>query len=107
MTRKIEVVKWIEGEGENTAEMNTMKLIDILINNKKPEELPRGWDNFRTFKRIYKSFDKALETGFIEIDDADYVFMRKIIEKDVPARWAGIEKACKAMDNFMESKEEE
>jgi len=113
MTKKIEVVTWEDEytdpvtREKKTADMNTMKLIGVLINDKKPDELPKGWDNFRTFRRLAKAFDKAENNKILEIDDADYVFLKKIVEKDIPAKWAMIDKAWDAMEKFMEKDKEE
>uniref|UniRef100_A0A6M3IQI8 Tail assembly chaperone n=1 Tax=viral metagenome TaxID=1070528 RepID=A0A6M3IQI8_9ZZZZ len=114
--RKIKIEKWKskvpkydEGKIVGTEDKDEDLLIafNVLIANKKPEEMPRGLDKFRTFGRLSKAFEKADETGFLELEEADYKFLKDSIEKDVPASWGMNANIMKAMEEFLDAKAEE
>jgi len=115
--RKIEIKKWKqkvpkqdeEGKivGTEMVDWSVSNVLGILINNKKPEEMPRGIDKHRMFNRIVKAFDKAEETKFLELEEADYKFLKETIEKDIPASWGGDENINEAVEAFVNAKQEE
>lgn len=104
--RKIEVKSWIEGVGsENPTETNTLKALEILLANKKSEDMPRGLDNFRFFNRLYKAFEDASDNGFLILEEADYSFLKRIIEKDIPATWGFNPDISQAFELFLNAEE--
>lgn len=117
--RKIKVEKWksrvprYEGEGSerkvvgyDEIDEDILVVLNVLIGNKKPEEIPKGLDKFRLFGRLTKSFDKADKNKVLELEEVDYKFLRETIEKDVPSTWGFNENISKAIEEFMNAKEE-
>lgn len=117
--RKIKLSKWksnvpiFEGEGENRKLVRTeqqdedlLTAINVLIANKKPEDMPRGLDKFRTFNRLSKSFSKAEKSRVLELEEVDYTFLKETIEKDVPSAWGMNENIAKAIEDFLDAKQE-
>ena len=117
--RKIKIEKWksrvpkfddegkaIIGEFEEKDE-DLLVAFNVLIANKKPEDMPRGLDKFRTFGRLTKAFEKADETKVLELEEADYKFLKDSIEKDVPASWGMNQNIMNAMEEFLNAKSEE
>lgn len=102
--RKIKVVKWKETVKGEEIETDTTSLLDMMIKMAKPEEMPRGLDNFRIMNRLDKAFTKAKKTGTIELEEQDYKFLKDKIEKDVPAFWGSIPEASEAIELFVEAK---
>ena len=86
---------------------NLLTALNVLIASKKPEEMPRGLDKFRTFGRLSKAFDKAEKTKVLELEETDYSFLKETIETDVPSSWGMNENISKAIEEFLESKNEE
>jgi len=105
--RKIQLHEWDAktAEGKSITE-NTITMLSILLTNKKPEELPRGIDNFRLFSRLSYAFDKAEKEGVLVLEESDYAFLKKLIESDLLSTWGMNKDIVKAVDNFLNAKEE-
>ena len=116
MVKKIKIESWkakvpIFGEdnkvvGSKEIDENLLVALNNLIAAKKPEEIPRGLDKFRLFGRLAKAFDKAEKTKILEIDDSDYDFLKKTVEKDIPSVWGFNEPLAKAIEDFLNIKDE-
>ncbi len=115
--RKIKLDKWksprqiFDKEGKPTGETEVvdedlLAALNVLIANKKPEEMPRGLDKFRTFGRLSKAFEKADNSRVLELEEADYKFLKDEIEKSVPSAWGMNKNISKAIEGFLEAKEE-
>lgn len=92
--------------GTEDQDENLLTAFNVLIANKKPEEMPRGLDKFRTFSRLVKAFDKADKSGVLELEETDYIFLKKEIESNIPSVWGMNENLMKAVESFLESKDE-
>lgn len=75
-----------DGNGNITKE-NTIMVLKILINSKKPELMPRGIDKFRLFNRLGKAFENSEKNNFLELEDGDYLFLKKTIEDEIVGNW--------------------
>ena len=106
--RKIKIEKWKAKDREGKEiEESLLNAINILIANKKPEEMPRGLDNFRTMGRLSRAFEKAEETGFLELEEVDYKFIKDDLEKNIPSAWGRNIDIMKAVEEFLNVKSEE
>lgn len=112
--RRIKVETWksdvpkYDGEkivGTEEKEEDLLAVLNVLISNMKPEEMPRGLDNFRLFGRLSKAFEKADKTKILELEETDYNFLKKTIEKDVPSTWGMNENILKAVETFLNAEE--
>lgn len=116
--RKIEIKTWkskvpiVEGEGENRKivgtedkDENLLMALNALIGQKDPREMPKGLDNFRLFNRLNKAFTRAEETGELILEESDYIFLKDIIEKDIPSSWGLNKPLYEAIDAFMNAEE--
>jgi len=103
--RKVKIEKWKakDREGKEYDE-SLLTVLNVLINNKKPEEMPRGLDKFRTFSRLIKAFDKAEKSGVLELEETDYKFLKESVEKDIPSIWGANENVSKAVEAFLDAK---
>lgn len=121
--RKMKIENWIvkspdfDDEGKQKADANGKPLfkdvkeslldaLTMLVNNKKPEDIPRGLDNFRLMHGITKAFDKARKGGVLELEDTTYVFLKNTIEKDILSTWGSNPDFYNAVEEFMELKSE-
>jgi len=112
--RKIKLEKWksrvpVYSEGKATGQFeekdeDLLIALNVLIANKKPEEMPRGLDKFRTFGRLAKAFDKAIESRVLELEETEYKFLKDEIEKSIPSTWGLNENIMKAVESFLEAK---
>lgn len=104
--RKIKVVTWTETVPETGKEVetDTTSLLEMMIKMTKPENAPKGLDNFRILNRLDKAFTKAKKDKVLILEEQDYKFLRDRIEKDVPAIWGAIPKAAEAIELFVEAK---
>jgi len=104
--RKIKIESWkVNINGEEKDE-NILMALNLLLSSKKPEEIPRGIDKFRLFGRLSKAFEKAEKTKMLVLEESDYSFLKKMIETDVPSTWGMNSNAFKAIEDFLEAKEE-
>lgn len=110
--RKIKIETWksnvpvygkdgITVVGSKEADEDLLTVLDVLIKNKKPEDMPRGLDKFRLFGRISKAFSKAEETKILELEESDYSFLKECVEKDTPAAWGMNQDISKAIEEFL------
>jgi len=104
--RNIKIEGWdVTVEGKPVKE-NLLVGLNVLIANKKPEEIPKGIDKFRLFGRLAKAFERAEKTNILELEEGDYSFLKKTIENDIPSIWAMNSNMLKAVEEFLNSKEE-
>lgn len=115
--RKIKLDKWksnipIYGKdgitivGTEEKDEDLLIALNVLIANKKPEDMPRGLDKFRTFSRLAKAFEKADNSRVLELEEVDYKFLKDSIESDVPSAWGLNSNLSKAIEGFLEVKEQ-
>lgn len=105
--RKLKLENWNEknSEGKETPQ-NLINIFEFLIANQDQRTMLKGFDKFRMFSKLDKVFEKAKETGTLEFEDAEYVFLKNIVEANVPAQWAFNKEFLKHISNFMELKSE-
>jgi hypothetical protein len=102
--KKIKVQKWKEkvrgNGGIEERDTNTVKMLSVLLGN--VDAMPKGMDTFRAMSRIGKAFDKAEKTGTLELEEADYSFLKKTIESEIPSQWGAVSEISKAVESFLE-----
>lgn len=101
--KEIEVVKWKVKHPETGEEIeeSILTLIDLLISNKKPEDLPKGLESFRIFHRISIAFENAEKMGKLSLEDKDYEFIKGMFEKDMPGQLGFNKNIVEAVENFL------
>lgn len=92
--------------GAKEVEESLLIALNVLLGNKRPEEIPRGLDQFRLFGRLAKAFDKAEETSLLELEEADYKFLKDMISKDVPSTWGMNKPLSIAIEAFLNAPEQ-
>ena len=105
--KKIEVKSWEAKDSEGKAlKEDTLLVLSVLVNSAKPENIPRGLDNFRLFSRISRAFDKAEIEKVLVLEETDYSFLKKLIEEAIPAQWAFNKERVEAIDAFLNAESE-
>ena len=94
------------GEFEE-ADETLLVALNVLVANKKPEDMPKGVDNFRTMSRLAKAFDKADKSKVLELEETDYKFLKDDMVKNIPSSWGMNENLKKAIEAFLEAKIQE
>jgi hypothetical protein len=103
--RKVRIEKWkAKDQQGNEYDESLLVIFNVLINSKKPEDIPRGLDKFRLFNRMAKAFDKADETGDLVLEETDYKFLKDMIETSIPSSWGANENIMKAVESFLDAK---
>jgi len=104
--RSIEVKSWKvnTADGKEVTE-DTLMLLSILVTNKKPEELPRGYEQFKLFTKLTKAFEKAAETKILLLEEDTYSFLKNTVEKDIISIWGTNKNIVEAITLFMEAPE--
>jgi len=92
--------------GSEEKDETLLDAINVLIANKKPEEMPRGLDNFRTMSRLSKAFEKADKSGVLELEEVDYKFIKDDLEKNIPSTWGMNQNIMKAVEEFLNAESE-
>jgi len=105
--RKIKLKNWkiVDPEGKE-GEENLLLALNVLIANKKPEEMPRGLEKFKLFNKLSKAFEKAEETGELVLEESEYEFIKETMEKDIPSIWGANKNLSEAIEAFLDAKEE-
>jgi len=105
--RKINISEWTvrDAEGKEGKE-NLLQVLSILVTNKKPEELPRGLEQFKLFNKLVKAFEKAEATKVLELEEKEYQFLKNTIDRDIPSIWGTNASIVSAIDLFYNAKEE-
>jgi len=109
-TWKSNVPKFDDGGtiiGTEEKEETLLVAINVLIANKKPEDMPKGLDNFRLMSRLSKAFTKAEETNILELEEIDYKFIKDDLEKNIPSSWGMNINIMNAVEGFLNAKLEE
>ena len=114
--RKIKIDNWKakipikDKEGNITdskdVDENLLIAFNMLLGLKKPEELPRGLEKFRIFGKLSEAFDKVDKTNVLEVEEREYNFLKELIEKDIPSAWGMNKELSKAVNDFLNAKEE-
>ena len=105
--RKIKVKKWKAKLPDGTEiEESLLTALSTLISTKNPENMPRGLDKFRLYNRLVKAFDKAEESGILELEEIDYAFLKSTVESDIPSIWGSNSNITDAIDSFLNAKQE-
>lgn len=84
----------------------TLMLLNALIMMKRPEEMPKGIEQFRMFNRIGTAFENAEKSGELKLEETEYNLLKGSIEKDIPAAWGMNKNIILAIDSFLNAKEE-
>ncbi len=105
--RKIQIGSWktLDPEGKEYEETQ-LTALNVLIANKKPEDMPRGLDKFRIFNKLSKAFEKAAETGELVIEENEYRFIKDMMNTDIPSIWGTNPNISEAIERFLEAEEE-
>jgi len=105
--RNIKVEEWTvrAADGKEVKE-DLLMLLSLLVTNKKPEELPRGLEQFKLFTKITKAFEKAQETKILVLEEDTYKFLKATVEKDIPSIWGANANIVSAVNAFLDAKEE-
>lgn len=105
--RKIKINEWDakNPSGEMIKE-DIIVLLTVMINGKKPEDIPKGLDKFRLFNRLSKAFDKAKETKELILEEADYKFLKNMLDEGIPSIWGSNSSIFQAVEDFVNAKEE-
>jgi hypothetical protein len=105
--RKIAIESWkaIDIDGKDMEEC-VLDILAALVNNKDPKEMPKGLDNFRLMNRLMTSFDKAKVSKELILEESDYTFLKNAIDTDIPSAWGVNPSVLKAVEDFLNAKQE-
>lgn len=99
-TIKIKPWKTKNVEGGEIDE-DIVNILTALLSFKDPKTLPTGFKQVLMFGRIIKAFENKDE---LILEEEDYDFLKKIVEKDTPAFWGGNPNIVKALEEFNNAK---
>jgi hypothetical protein len=103
--REIKVTKWMTKIPDGSeVEETTISLLSALISMAKPEDMPRGVDSFRTFKRLSDAFENAEKEGTLKLEEGDYSLLKRLIERSIPAIWGMSKNINSATEEFLNAK---
>jgi len=105
--RRITVTEWPIKTAEGTeGKESLLQVLSILVTNKKPEEMPRGLEQFKLFNKLVKAFEKAEQTKVLELEEDTYKFLKDTVNRDIPSIWGTNKNIVEAIDAFYNAKEE-
>lgn len=104
---KIPIKKWsVQNSEGKEIEENLLMALNVLVSNTKPEDLPRGFEQFKLFRKLIHAFEDAQKTNILSLEHKEYVFLKNIVSKEIPMQWAGNENIVEAIELFMNAKDE-
>lgn len=103
--RKIEVKSWkVKDQTGKEIDESLLSILSVLVTSKSPDQLPKGYAAFTLFRRLAKAFEDAEKSKVLLLDEDVYMFLRNIVEKDLPSNWGGSPQIYEAITLFMECK---
>jgi hypothetical protein len=103
--RKIKIKTWKSKISEDReVDEDLLVAFNVLLGNKRPEDSPNGLDKARLFNRIRKAFDKADDTSELSLEEAEYEFLKSVVEKDIPSTWGMNTNLMDALEEFLNLK---
>jgi hypothetical protein len=103
--RKIKIKTWKSKISEDReVDEDLLVAFNVLLGNKRPEDIPKGLDKARLFNRIRKAFDKADDTSELSLEEAEYEFLKSVVEKDIPSTWGMNTNLMDALEEFLNLK---
>ena len=105
--RKMQVQSWkAKNQEGKDIEESIVEILSVMISSQKPEDMPRGLEKARMFNRLISAFDKSKESKELILEEADYMYLKKILENDIPAMWGSNKNIMTAIETFVELKQE-
>jgi len=105
--RKILIKEWdVKTPDGKDIKETLIVVLGVLVQMKKPEELPRGFEQFKLFRKLSIAFEKANETKELVLEEPEYKFLKDTVLKDIPMQWAGNPNIFDAIESFINAKEE-
>ncbi len=105
--RRIAITEWDAKtpDGKDVKENLTI-VLEVLVQMKDPKELPKGFEQFKLFRKLSNAFEKAKTTKELVLEEPEYKFLKDTVIKDIPMQWAGNLNIFEAIDSFINAKEE-
>ena len=107
--RKIKVREWANkgGKGEEDRTESSVDVLKSLLLMPLPDgKMPRGLDKFVLYSRTHRAIENAKTSGFIELEEAEYEFLKKEINVNVPSVWASNKDIVAVINDFLEAKKD-
>ena len=105
--RNIKIKNWAAKDKDGVeVKESLVEMLSVMIAMKKPEDMPRGLDNFRLMGRLAKAFDKAKENKILILEETDYKFLNDSIFKEIPSVWGTNHNMMEAVESFVNAKQE-
>ena len=82
-----------------------LKILNLVVVLLDPQKIPRGLDNFRTFNRLSKAFEKAEKSGILELEETDYKFLKDTVVNNIPSTLGLNRNAHEAVEKFINVEE--
>ena len=104
--REVKVKKWFvkDANGKKLKDESTVDVIEGLLRSADPQNMPKGWDQFRLYHKVRKSIEESDKTGILKMEDDVYVFIKKLVETGVPAQWGLNDDIYGVIDDIMNAK---
>lgn len=107
--REVKVKKWSvkDPDGKKVRDESTVDVIEGLLRSADPQNMPKGWDQFRLFHKVRKAIEESDKTGILKMEDDVYVFIKALVETGVPAAWGLNDDIYGVIDDIMNAKSSE
>lgn len=103
--RKVEVKRWkAKVDGVETDD-DFINVLEVSIGGASPERMPRGYQAFKTFGKLKAAFEEAKKTGTLLIEEQEYIFLKNVLENDIPAILGTNPTIVEAVEEFLKAPE--
>lgn len=101
--KTIPIIEWKSNDQNGKVNESTLVMLNALISLARPEDIPRGLEQFHLYQRLSIAFEKASVSKKLVLEDNDYSLLKRIVEKNVPAQWALNKNIASAIDSVLKA----
>lgn len=103
MTKKITNYRYnvISSQTGKEEEESTAKVIANLLLLYASTNSIKGIDQFRQYHKLFKAIREAEKEGFLELNDKDHEYIKKIVKEEIPSTWGANSNIFKVVENIL------
>jgi len=104
--RKIKVNVWTSKLPDGSEDQESLLSALNMLVGLQTQEISKGVGAFQSFIKIREAFEKAEVSGWLELDEPEFLVLHNLIEKDIPSQWGLNKDLSDAFMMFLNAKQE-
>jgi hypothetical protein len=104
--RKVKINVWSSNLPDGSKdEESLLSALNMLV-GLQTQEISKGISGFQSFIRIREAFEKAEVSGYLELEEPEFLILHNLVEKDIPSQWGLNKDLSDAFMIFLNAKQE-